>query len=241
MKLRIVISLILWVCCTQREGFAQNAEFPNPKRTLYDGRLHKIKLLLNSDSLIALFHSDNRWTNHSYPQILYTTKGIQTIKMVGVRIKGNSSRNAIKQSLKIDIDEFRNITYQGLKTFNSTETTTIRSSMSREFLSAQVMFRSEIASLRANSVKLFINGTYYGLYTHSLKNKVNKQFLESRFGNNNGNLYKCSWPADLSWIDGNQNSYKSIINQPILNERAYDLKTNEKADDYSNLVTLIEL
>jgi spore coat protein H len=233
-KLRIVISLILWVCCTQREGFAQNAEFPNPG-TLYDGRLHKIELLLNSDSLIALFHSDNRWTNHSYPaNFIYDER--DTIKMVGVRIKGNSSRNAIKQSLKIDIDEFRNITYQGLKTFNLNGNHN-DPSMSREFLSAQVMFRSEIASLRANSVKLFINGTYYGLYTHA--EQVNKQFLESRFGNNNGNLYKCSWPADLSWIDGNQNSYKSIINQPILNERAYDLKTNEKADDYSNLVALI--
>jgi len=215
-------------------SFGQSAVYPS-NGTIYDEKLHQLDIIISTDSLSSLLDPDNRWTNHSYPStFIYDKK--DTIKNIGIRLKGNTSRNAKKQSFKIELDAFQKSSYQGLKTFNLNGDHN-DASLCREFLSAYVMNKAGNACLRAGFVKLFINETYYGLYTNS--EVVNKTFVKSRFGNDNGNLYKCSWPADLVWIDNNQNTYKSIINKSPLNERAYELKTNETADNYLDLLALI--
>ena len=45
---------------------------------------------------------------------------------------------------------------------------------------------------RSNHVEFYINGRYYGLYINT--EHVDEEFVESRFGNNLGNLYKCTYP-----------------------------------------------
>jgi spore coat protein H len=215
---------------------AQNAVFPN-NGTLYDGQLHKVELIMHPDSLEALLAQENRWTDHSYPA-LFVYDNTDTLTEVGVRMKGNTSRSSRKLSFKIDVDEFKNQTYQGLKTFNLNGNHN-DPSMCREVLSANVMNAAGNASLRANSVQLYLNGTLRGIYTHA--EQINKKFLDSRFGENSGNLYKCSWPADLDWLGSSQQPYKDLINPSPLNEPAYELKTNESADDYSDLVNLVNV
>jgi spore coat protein CotH len=215
---------------------SQTAIYPSGG-TLYDGKLHKLELIMHADTLAALFHPNNRWTNHSYPAIfIYDEK--DTLHNVGVRIKGNTSRNSEKLSLKIDTDEFIKQTYQGLKTFNINGNHN-DPSMCREFLSTAIMNEAGIVCIRSNWVKLYINGLYRGVF-NQVEN-INKKFLESRFGNDSGNLYKCSWPAGLDWMGSDPNTYKAIINPSPLNERAYELKTNEKADNYTDLVQLIDV
>ncbi len=215
---------------------AQTAVYPD-NGTLYDGALHKIELVFEADTLKALYDSANRWTDHYFPAT-FIYDDVDTMKNVGIRIKGNSSRNAHKQSLKVSIDEFDNQKYQKLKTFNLNGDHN-DPSMLREFLSAYVMQKAGIPCLRANTIKLFINGTFSGMFTHT--EQVNKKFIDSRFGDDNGNLYKCSWPADLGWIDNNPDTYKNIINPSPLNERAYELKTNEDEDDYTDFVQLLNV
>jgi spore coat protein CotH len=216
--------------------YAQTAVFPD-NGTLYDGKLHRVELIMHPDTLLALLADSTRWSNHSYPAT-FVYDGEDTLYNVGVRIKGNTSRNSEKLSFKIDVDEFNNQSYQGLKTFNLNGNHN-DPSMSREWMSAYVMNAAGNVSLRANSVQLFFNGELRGIYTHA--EQINKKFLSSRFGENSGNLYKCSWPADLAWLGSNQQTYKDIINPSPLNERAYELKTNETEDDYSDLVTLINV
>lgn len=233
---KLIRNLFL-ICCTFplfKEVSGQNAVYPN-NGTLYNNQLHTIHLLMHPDSLLDLLHPDNRWTNHSYPAtFIYDQQ--DTLYQIGIRLKGNTSRNAHKQSFRLDIDEFSNQTYQGLKTFNLNGNHN-DPSLSREVLSADVMGNAGIVSLRAAHVKLYINGVYRGVFSNA--EYINKKFLSSRFGENSGNLYKCSWPADLGWLGNSQQSYKEVINPSPLNERAYELKTNESADDYGDLVTLI--
>lgn len=216
--------------------FAQTAVYPN-NGTLYDGKLHKVELRFHPDTLVELLADTNRWTNHSYPAtFIYDNK--DTLYNVGVRMKGNTSRESKKLSFKIDVDEYINQTYQGLKTFNLNGNHN-DPSISREYLSANMMHSAGNKSLRANHVQLYLNGALRGVYSNA--EQVNKKFLESRFAESKGNLYKCSWPAELKWLGSNQQSYKDIINPSPLNERAYELKTNESTDDYSDLVTLINV
>lgn len=229
-------TIILLFISTFFAAKTQTAVYPD-NGTLYDGALHKIELLFDTDTLQALYDDNNRWTDHYFPATFIYDDN-DTMYNVGVRIKGNSSRNAKKQSLKVSIDEFTDQKYQKLKTFNLNGDHN-DPSMIREFLSAYVMQKAGIPCLRANTIKLFINGTFSGMFTHT--EQVNKKFIDSRFGDDKGNLYKCSWPADLVWIDNKQETYKNIINPSPLNERAYELKTNEDDDDYADFVQLLNV
>lgn len=217
-------------------SFAQSALYPN-NGTLYDGKIHKVALLMHPDSVVALFNPANRWTNHSFPAT-FIYDDVDTLYNVGVRIKGNSSRNAKRLSIKISTDEYINQHFQGLKTFNLNGEHNDPSLM-REYLACYVMNKAGNSANRAGLVKLYINGVYYGLRGNI--EHVNKKFVETHLGNNQGNLYKCSWPAELTWMGSDQNAYKNLINPSPLNERAYELKTNESADDYSDLVNFIRV
>ncbi len=233
-RLPFLLNLIFTTCVFVAQ--AQTAVFPNTG-TLYDGKVHKIALVMAPDSFEALISDTNRWTNHSYPAT-FIYDDTDTLYNVGVRIKGNTSRNSAKLSFKIDVDEYKNQTYQGLKTFNLNGSHN-DPSVSREFLCSYVMNADSSLCYRTNPVQLYFNGQLRGIYANA--EQVNKKFLESRFGENKGNLYKCSWPAELSWLGSNQQTYKDLINPSPLNERAYELKTNESADDYSDLVAFINV
>ena len=78
---------------------------------------------------------------------------------------------------------------------------------------------ANIPVARVNHIKLFINSNFMGLY--SSIEQIDKRFLESRFTDDTGNLYKCSWGADLSETS------------TIYDDGIYELKTNEDVDQYS--------
>lgn len=215
---------------------AQNAVYPNPG-TVYDKKLHTIRILIPQDSFNHMVAKENIWTNHKYKAtFIYDDK--DTLYNIGIRLKGNTSRNANRKSFQLDINAFQSQTFQGLKKLNIHGNHN-DPSMSREYLSAFAMNQAEVPCLRVNLVKLYINEQYFGIRANS--EFVDKTFLLGRFNNDKGNLYKCTWPADLVWLGNDQAKYKEIINNVILNERAYDLKTNESADDYSDLVNFIDI
>lgn len=216
--------------------FSQNAVFPE-NGTIYDGSLHQILLTMTSEDATSLYSEAERWTDRKF-SAKFTYDGTSTLENVGIRIKGNTSRNSYKQSIKIGTDEYIKQEFQGLKTFNLNGNHN-DPSMIREVLSAYIMNKAGIVSIRANFVKYTLNTSYKGVFCNT--EQINKKFISSRFGNDTGNLYKVSYPGDLSFIDLNQNSYKNLIQNNPLNERVYELKTNEKKDDYSDLVNLIDV
>ena len=52
-------------------------------------------------------------------------------------------------------------------------------------------------SSRASHVTLYINNEYFGLYL-SVEH-IDDTFISKNFDNDNGNLWKCIWPADLTY------------------------------------------
>lgn len=69
--------------------------------------------------------------------------------------------------------------------------------------------------------------------------ELDKDWLEKVYGEKSGNLYKCTWPADLVFKGTDQQTYKSVKSSTTTGGRAYDLQTNEEVDDYADLVELI--
>ena len=167
-----------------------------------------------------------------------------TIDTVGVRFKGNSSFNAnsVKKSFKIDFDEYDEdndeLVFYDLKKLNLNngfkDPTLLREKLFLDFAGHFV------AAPRAVHTKVYVNGQYYGLYT--AVEQVDKTFVQNRFGDDeDGNLFKGAasdavdanddFGSDLTWLGSDETAYYAN----------YVLKTNESANDYSQLVEFINI
>jgi spore coat protein CotH len=214
---------------------AQNAVFPN-NGTLFDDKIHKLELWMNPSEFEEMVKTENLWTNQRY-LVMLVYDGKDTLRNCDIRLKGNTSRTSQRKSFRIDTDKrISSQTFQGLKTLNIHGNHN-DPSMMREYLSAYTMKKMGVPHARINHVQLYVNGEYLGV--RGLVEFIDKTFLNTRFNEKSGNLYKCTWPADLGYKGEDQQTYKDMINPSPENERAYDLKTNETQDDYTRLVKLI--
>ena len=200
-----------------------------------DTQLPEIYIEIDADSLAWIydnvqsdkyFHADMRYVNNEIDTL---------IPDIGFRLRGNTSREAQKKSFKVSFNEFNdNRRFYGLKKFNlngeHNDPSIIRSK-----LCWHLFDQMNVEASRANHVKVYINSSYYGLYINT--EHYDDIFLSSRFNNNVGNFYKCLWPADLTYISENPDDYKFFAND----RRTYELKTNEKTDNYSDLAHLIKI
>lgn len=200
-----------------------------------DTRVSVIYLQLPADSLDKMI---GQLINDRYLQAQFVfDDGVirDTVKNVGLRLRGNTSLAAQKKSFKISFNEFESgRKYQGVRKLN------LLGSHNDPTLIRQKLFYDAWAKAgmpirRTAFVKLYINGVYRGLYTNA--EEIDKEWLADVYGDNDGNLYKCTWPADLVYKGPDQQTYKAILNNP--ETRAYDLTTNETEDDYTRLVALI--
>ncbi len=204
--------------------------------TLYDdSKIASIYLELPADSLTYMM--DNL-VNDRYllSRFIFVDGDMRdTVEQVGLRLRGNTSLTAQKKSFKVSFNTFvSGRKYQGVKKLN------LRGShndptMVREKLFYDVWKKAGMPRRRASFVRVYINNEYRGVYTNM--EEIDKEWLGDVFQADTGNLYKCTYPADLAYLGTNPNTYKAIMNGP--ETRAYDLTTNEPEDDYSRLIQLI--
>lgn len=149
---------------------------------------------------------------------------------VGVKFKGNSSYNnsSDKKSFKIDMNEFvSGQKIDGLKKFNLNngfkDPTFLREKIALDFCNEH-----GLAAPRCTFAKVYINGTYWGLYTF-VEEIDNGTFLKRKYNNKDGNMFKGDPSGDLRWFGSSPSSYYL----------KYELKTNETANDWTDLVSFI--
>jgi len=208
-------------------------DFPPYENVFTDTELSKIYITLASDSINAILA--NPYSDHEYPatfQFVSSTLDT-TVENIGLRLRGNTSRSSQKKSFKISFNTF----VEGRKLFGL-EKMNINGehndpTISRAKISWDIFRFMEVPAPRANHVKLFINNTFKGVYINV--EHIDEEFVESRFGNKDGNLYKCLWPATLEYKGSDPNLYKTETN----GLRTYDLKTNTEQDNYSDLANFI--
>ncbi len=176
-----------------------------------------------SDSLHpAQFHFQNAWIN-------------EDVQDVGFRLRGNTSRNALKKSFKISFNTFvPGREFYGVDKMNlngeHNDPSIVRSKLCWDF------FRHiGVTASRASHAAVYINGEYFGLYV-SVEH-IDDEFLRKNFQDDSGNLWKCLWPADLTYRGEAPENYHPWLD----NDRPYELKTNEDVYDYSQLARLISV
>lgn len=155
---------------------------------------------------------------------------------VGVRLKGNASYTHPndKKPFRLSIDEYIDTQrIDGLKNLhlnNCWEDPTFM----REKLHLDYCQTAGIPGPRANFAELYLNGTLWGFY--SMVEHVDKTFLASRYGDNDGNLYKAvdgllGGPiSDFKWYGSNPANYYSH----------YELKTDDSLNPWTDLIAVID-
>ena len=102
-------------------------------------------------------------------------------------------------------------------------------SLLRYWLSLNILTTNNLISSRSSFIKLFVNGEYKGVYLNV--EHIDDEFLQKRFiGDDHGNMYKCTWGADLKFLGNNPSSYYG----------PYELKTNKSTNDYADLIQFIQ-
>jgi len=180
-------------------------------------------LNVQSDSIHkASIHFKNKWID-------------ETVDSVGFRLRGNTSRNSQKKSFKVSFNSF----IQGRKFFNveklnlngeHNDPSIVRSKICWDLYETIGMPAS-----RAAHFAVYINNEYYGLYI-SIEH-IDEEFLQKNYADDSGNLWKCIWPADLTYRGANPENYFPYSGP----DAPYELKTNEDEYDYSQLAKLISI
>lgn len=232
-QLKTLLQLLLLLLLPQ--PVASQVPFPEPGPVFRDDLLPRIRLYLPKDSLDKMYR--NPESNQEMRTMFVFQSGSvkDTLPVVGIRFRGNTSRYSAKKSIKISFN-----TYNSRQTFFGLEKMNLNGehndpSVIRSKLCWDLCRSFGIPAPRANHALLYINDIFWGVYINV--EQIDEEFAALRYGNKKGNLYKCLYPADLTFRSKDPDYYKFSNN----GRRAYALKTNELADDYSDLGRFIDV
>ncbi|MBN1901981.1 CotH kinase family protein [Candidatus Sumerlaeota bacterium] len=202
-----------------------------------DSTIPQIKISVDPAYLEEIMYPGNEMSDICYPAVLRFTNHLvdDAISSVGLRLRGKVSRYGEKKSFKISFNEYaQGRHFRGVKKFNlnaeSSDPTLVRTKLCWE------LFREfRVPAPRANLVKLFMNDEYYGFYLNV--EHVDTTFVKTRFGNKNGNLFKCTFvsePADLTFME---NGRYDLCGSGT----TYELMNNDFHRNYSDLARFIDI
>lgn len=183
------------------------------------------------DSLSYYKDQANQTDDNTYMKVDVEIDGV-TVQEIGIRMKGNSSYNinSKKKSLKLSFDEYVNDQeYDGMGTLNLNNCMWDPTLM-REKVTLDFMRDFGVYAPRCTYANVYLNNVLWGLY--STVEQVDKKFLNTRLGENDGNLFKAGDDGgEFTWYGSNQVDY----------ETEFELKTNDSLNDWSDLINFIDV
>lgn len=154
---------------------------------------------------------------------------------VGVKYKGFSSYDEFNQKNPLNIE--LNHVINGQRYFGQSDIKLSNGvfdpSMVREIM-AYSMAQRYMDCPRANFAMVFINGTYWGVYTNV--EPVNKDFLAMRFNSNSNPHFKCQSPVPGQF---GLATLKYWGNDSVFYTGLYDMKSNYGWNDMKQLIDVL--
>lgn len=196
---------------------------------------HSIYITFSQANYILLLKTnkvsdDNNGTS-TYLAVTAVVDGI-TLDSVGIQFKGNSSYynySTDKKPITLSFNQYRPLQlYDSISGINLNnfyqDPTCMREKLFLDFASSQGIYAP-----RANYARVYLNGTYWGLYL--MVERINKTFLKDRFNGNGGNLFKG---------DGATAGCANLFHNSTVSNyfSCYELKTNTKTNDWTDLQNL---
>jgi len=198
------LTLSLLLCSTVAISFSQN--------NFYDwDSVQKIEITFTQTNWDYQMDTANQNAETYIVALQCKVNGV-IFDSVGVRYKGNSSYNPnnTKNPLHIELNYIKGKQdYQGytdIKLNNCYRDP----SMIRDMLSYEIV-RNYMDAPLCNSAEVYINGTYYGLYTNV--ESVNKSFLGDHYYSTDNARFKCNpiqvgfYASDLRYLGATPSSY----------------------------------
>ncbi len=194
--------------------------------------LHEIKIEFEESNFWQILTSNY---DLNYPDVPYIMANVnidgEPVDSIGVRLKGFSSYwgSEFKKSIKLDFNEYiPGKRFDGLKKLNLNNGEG-DPSMNRDMICFDVMRNNGVRAPRVAHAKVFLNDTYWGVY--SLVEQIDKTFVKENFQDGNGNLFKNIGWTQLQYNGDSPNDYVEEI----------ELKTNEDENDWSGFLNLVDV
>jgi hypothetical protein len=236
--MRINHTLLFFLSFTFLLIFSINADAQNSGNNYFSSsQIHTIKITSSLpletfyDSMSYYKDQANLTDDNTYMKVEVEIDGT-TVTDIGIRMKGNSSynMNSKKKSLKLSFDEYvDDQEYDGMGTLNLNNCMWDPTLM-REKVSLDFMNEFGVYAPRCTYANVYLNDVLWGLY--STVEQVDKKFLNTLIGENDGNLFKAGDDGgEFSWYGSNQVSY----------ENYFELKTNDSLNDWTDLINFIDI
>ena len=170
-------------------------------RSFFDGTvLHDIQITMKPGDWETL--KANYMTDTYYPAD-FQWRGVK-VPMIGIRSRGNVSRNPRKPSLRLDFNRYlteqKFLKLSALVLANAVQDAT----MLNNRLAMMVFSALELPAPRVVHARLFVNGEYVGLY--QAVEAIEKAFLARAFGfdskgkrRDDGYLFEYRWVQGWHW------------------------------------------
>ncbi len=154
----------------------------------------------------------------------------QTVSLVGIRYKGNSSSmpdSPFKRGFVIDFAEYqKGQRFLGLRQV-ALDNGIQFGSLFSERLITDVLRGVGVKASRCNYARLYLNGKYQGVYVNV--ERIDKTFLQRQFGPDRGALFKVDEGgpgADLGYLG----------NDPALYQKCFELHAGAELEAYAALL-----
>eukprot|EP01114_Cavostelium_apophysatum_P021461 TRINITY_DN7495_c0_g1_i2.p1 TRINITY_DN7495_c0_g1~~TRINITY_DN7495_c0_g1_i2.p1 ORF type:complete len:390 (+),score=60.11 TRINITY_DN7495_c0_g1_i2:97-1266(+) len=187
-----------------------------------ESTIAQIFITMNEDDLLFLQEPANEY-NRDYKDILVDfNNGNIDLKSSkgGIRVMGDWSRRFAKKSWKVEL--YKDDWY--VKGF-SLKSAAFEPSFVREKMSMALLHSLVSPVYRGSYATVWINDQYFGLFL--LLESADDDFLESRFGNKDGEFYKCF--GNFEYHGNNASDYKG-----------YEAE-NIAAQNYTKLINLFQM
>lgn len=185
--------------------------------------LQRLELQVNSADWEKL--KQNFQENTYYPAA-FVWNGI-TVRNAGIRSRGLGSRSGTKPGIRVDMDKYAtDQTFLGMKSFILDNLVQDASAI-HETTTMRFFERMNIPAPREAHVRLYVNGSYAGLY--ALVESVDKAFLARIFGEVNGDVQNDGYLYEYEFTEPWRFSYLGSDLEPY--KTKFDAKTHENESD----------
>ena len=160
-------------------------------QTFYDlNTIQTIEITFSQSNWDALLDAAEPSGNYIMAQSIALNGAVYD--SVGVKYKGNSSYNAnqVKNPFHIELDTYIKQNHQGYTDIKLSNVAKDPSFL-REVLSYKIL-RQYMHAPESNYTKLYINGTYIGLYVND--EAISKKFVNNHFNSKTNAFFNCSPP-----------------------------------------------
>ncbi|MCU0256052.1 MAG: CotH kinase family protein [Vicinamibacterales bacterium] len=168
---------------------ARAADGPTASDFFDDTRVHDLHLRMHGPDWDLL---KARFMGNDYYPVDVEWQGV-VVRNAGIRSRGTGSRDPHKPALRLDfnryVDDQEFLGLQALELDNFRQD----AGMMKEMVSMQFFRKMGIAAPLAVHARVFVNGTYMGLY--AVLESIDKRFLKRAFDESGGYLYEYEWAS----------------------------------------------